>query len=201
MQINGIKVEVLDRATALDPKARLDYMDTYEFDFGVANIRLWGRIAESSELAFYAQHLQVYQMVMGAKVGPIQVAGAGVLTGGPLSSAASTANTITAANRGYPQARGVAPTSRSSISYATPATSASTSASSSTAEAQFRAALARNQEYARKNGLTIPTASTAQVYDLARDAQERENFFADVKRQWRKERGGSESSDESSEAA
>lgn len=66
----SIKVVAYDRAKALDPMARLDFGDRYQFDNGVSNMRVWGRVHEDSQAALYVQFNSVWRDIRNAASGP-----------------------------------------------------------------------------------------------------------------------------------
>lgn len=196
-----IKVEQFDKAKALDPRARLDYMDWYEFDYGVTNIRLWGRIHPDSEAAFYSQYSHVWAEAMGAAVGPGQVTN----YGGPAQSdTASTTGTVTAAqySRSYQTpatATGaalgtgnprVAPPVRTERRVLTEVPTAPQAPSSGVITDQAMWTIVRRyQEYAKEKDLTVPgqTLTQQQVHSLAINAQSRATFLQRIKDAWEAE--------------
>ena len=72
----AIRVETYDRGTALDPMARLDYGDRYLFDYGVPNIRLWGKVHDNYHAALFVQYTQVWAAILRAVQGVAPTAAA-----------------------------------------------------------------------------------------------------------------------------
>jgi hypothetical protein len=72
----AIRVETYDRGNALDPMARLDYGDRYLFDYGVPNIRLWGRVHSDFQAALFVQYTQVWAAIQRAVQGVVPTPGA-----------------------------------------------------------------------------------------------------------------------------
>ena len=72
----AIRVVPFDRGTALDPVARLDYGDSYFFEAGVPNIRLWGKVHDDHHAALYVQYTQVTAAIQRAAQGPVPSPGA-----------------------------------------------------------------------------------------------------------------------------
>jgi len=132
MQNQAIRVKSWDRERMLDPKARLDYMDRYEFDYGLGNIRVWGKLHEKSEATFYAQYHTVWRTVINAATGP------GPLIPGyqpPPSDTASTSGTVIPSNTqvvnpsmypGQPSRAGAPRYAGNQVQFAPPYSSSST---------------------------------------------------------------------------
>lgn len=198
MQAMPIRVQQFDRTTALDPRARLDYMDTYEFDFGVTNIRMWGTIHPDSEAAFYAQYNHVWAMVMGAAAGPGPGAGYGVGGAGDgrvtaASDTASTAGTVTAERPGYPHPVKVSSygtaskvSGPSGAATKAPASGSTVAPSGAISDQAMTDIIRRYQDHARKNGYPIPGVSMTreQIHSLAVNASARAVFLKRIKEAW-----------------
>lgn len=211
MQASPIRVEQFDRATALDPKARLDYMDTYEFDYGVTNIRVWGRIHPDSEATFYSQFSNVWRMVMGPGAGPGPGGNYVATANRDTSDTASQARTIrpNLPSAGAAGPIGGMPSQRTAQSGAantrtarrapnTASNTPSVAQSGNISEQEVSLAVRRFQDYARANGLTVPgqTLTRDQIRTLATNAQARTAFFQRIRDTWRQELGNDDDDDD-----
>lgn len=186
MQASPIKVDPYDRTSSLGPRARIVYMDLYEFEFRNPNIRIWGSIDQKSEAAFYTQWQQVYTNVNATGV-PFSDA---CLPGGPFSGATSITAAIramTGADTASSEVWETAPTTSPRLSFTSSEHSASESRSVSVARS--RASSAWSQDYDLKTDSTAPSATAAQVHEPTSSAQKRTSFFESIKRRWRRKRG------------
>ena len=71
MQPQAIRIIPYDREKALDPMARLDFGDRYEFDYGVPNIRPFGRVHDDSQAALFVQYNAVWATIQRAAHGTV----------------------------------------------------------------------------------------------------------------------------------
>ncbi|KAK3712229.1 hypothetical protein LTR37_009091 [Vermiconidia calcicola] len=99
MHPQAIKVITYDRTKALDPMARLDYADKYEFDHRVPNVRLFAKVDESSEAAMFGQFHLVW-----ARIDAVMNA----------SRNTSTANTTASSSTAVPASRSASQSTNSS---------------------------------------------------------------------------------------
>ena len=172
MQPRPIRVIAKDKATALDPMARLDFCDNYEFDYGVPNMRLFGWVDKDSLVALAMQHQAVLTAITSAVMGP---------TVQPETATSSTATAT--------PGRGTV--ARNAASPAGPTTGQHLASldSGRITDDQMRALLQRYQTHARENGLTVPGTKTTQqeLRGLALDGQLRANWLKQIQARWRRD--------------
>ena len=156
-----IRVEAYDRGTALDNMARLDYGDRFVFDYGVPNIRLWGRVHPDYHAPLYVQYTQVW--------GAIQRAALGVTPAPNPSADVTTQSTTTE----------VPPTR---IDFSTPDSGPISDDAVTTLLRQY-------EEYADRNNLSMPSRrlNQAEIRTLARDSARRATYLRQIRDRWQEE--------------
>lgn len=152
----AIRVETFDRGTALDPMARLDYGDRYVFDYGVPNIRVWGRVHDNYQAAFFVQYTQVWAAIHQAVHGV-------TFTPGADATAESTTTEV--------------PPTR--VNYTAPD-------SGPISDDMMDALLQRYEASAARNGLPMPeqALNASQRHALARDSVRRAEYFRRIRDLW-----------------
>jgi hypothetical protein len=152
----AIRVETYDRGTALDPMARLDYGDRYLFDYGVPNIRLWGRVHSDYQAALFIQYTQVWAAIQRAVQGVA-----------PTPGAAPTAQSTTTE---------VPP----------PKVDQTAADSGPISDEAMVAILKRYKDHADRNNLPMPAQklNAAQIHGLALDSTNRAVYLRRIRDLW-----------------
>lgn len=204
MQPQPIRVVSYDRGKALDPMARLDYADRYDFDWGVSNIRLFGRVHEDSHAALFLQYNSVWQTIRTAIQGHVSTtpsipsgttargstAPAGASHGLGASSTAATAGGSTRA------ASSTSGTAASEVAAARALYERFASRNSGACTYDQMSAIIRYlQGIARGENRRLPGVSAQRMQDLARNPEIRAAYIRQIEAQLR---GGEEGSGEES---
>ena len=159
MQPGPIRVVTYDRGKALDPMARLDYGDRYEFDYGVPNIRLFGKVHEDSLANLYVQYNSVWSAIQRAVQGTVPRPGTLPTTG--------SSTTEVPARR---------------VDYSAPN-------SGPISDDQMRTLLRHYHAYARRHNLVMPDQqlTTQQIHGLAANAEARAQYLRRVRDLWQQD--------------
>lgn len=177
-----IRVTPYNLTNALDPMSRLDFGDRYIFDFGVPNIRVWGRVHDDSQAALYVQYSSVWRSIQSSAAGPGPLAVTSSSSSRQLSatthSAASSRTSIHGAAEGSHQQRRGPP-------------SFSTSKLPSTGigpitDAQMSALLHTYRAMAVKEDLSWPITvlNQEEIHSLAQNEQARATYFQRIVDSW-----------------
>lgn len=185
----SIRVIPYDKTKALDPMARLDFGDRYQFDHGVPNIRVWGRVHEDSQAALYVQYSSVWQSIQSAASGP----GAMSLTSIPSTNQAgpSTAPSV-ASSRTTTQRRADRSSRRRGGAQGSASSTLPSTGSGAITDEQMLALLRAYRTHAARGGLPWPeqALNQQQIHGLAQNPQARSTYFQRIVESW------DESSDE-----
>ena len=179
MQPQPLQVIQYDKTKALDPMARLDFCDVYEFDYGVKNMKFFGKVHSDSLSFLDIQYKNVWAAVMRAAKG--------------IGAAAAPTGTIAGGTTGTSAIAG--PSSATGPSGENP----SSTSSGSITDDQMRAQLQKFQRHAREHGLTVPGLAVTQdqIHRLAMNAEARAKFFQQIKARWASEEEEEEEEEDS----
>lgn len=203
MQPSAIRIVQFDRGTALDPMSRLDYADRYEFDWGVPNITLFGRVHDESHAALFLQYNAVWSSIRLAVQGHMSTSTSAT------TSTPNIAAPTTDLSQGAPSNIATAGSSRAGDSSTSGTTESAflaaraliaryaASNSGQCTDAEMANMLAYLREVARRSNRTQPQASQALLSAMARDASKRANYIQQVYSQWKKEKEESDEEEES----
>lgn len=200
MQAIAIKVISADAARALDPLSRLDYADRYEFDWDVANIRIFGRVHSDSLATLFLQYNVVWSSIRTVIQGASKESFPSHAQSSRTSSGLIIPEPIDYTQSGT---RATVRSGRVSDTMRAPQLLrqfASANSGPCTAE-QMSTIIQFLEAYAAKKQLQPPIVTTQQMHELARDPARRANYIGLIRDTWGQARlaRGPESSEEESE--
>lgn len=156
MLSTALRVVPYDRGKALDPMARLDYGDRYQFDQGVPNIRLFGRVHDKHLAALFLQYNQVWNSIQRLAQGAVAPSSA-------LPTEASSQTVVPTVRRDFTNAN-----------------------SGPIADDQVRELLRRYTAYANRHGYPMPEQqpNSNGIRTMAQNSATRAAYFQRIRSLW-----------------